>query len=257
MVEQIKSFFTALRFLTVFPDSLSFPQKRESINSKSNAQELGKSAAYFPIVGFIIGAVLYIFNLLLDLTSISLQIKAVLIILLLTVVTGALHLDGLADTADAAASGWDRQKSLKMMKNGTVGAFGVIALFFTLALKIFLIQSILSSDKTIAALLIFPVLGRWAMVYSMAYQPYARKTNGLGKIFTDNCTTKEFLIASAVTLLILVGLPGAYGLLIILSVLIFASLANAFFRRKFGGITGDTLGALCELTEVLTLFLLL
>ena len=132
-------------------------------------------STWFPIVGFLLGAALVGEDWLLA-HVFAQVIRSVLIVLSLTVITGAVHLDGLADTADAFGAGRDRERALDILRDSRVGTFGASAIFFDLTLKI-LALSTLAGSRRVAALLIAPMLARWAMLFIVATGlPYLRSS---------------------------------------------------------------------------------
>ena len=153
----------ALSFLTIFP---VIDQQRASEDT------VAASFAWFPIVGFALGVALIAEDWLLA-HVFAQVIRSVLIIISLTVVTGAVHLDGLADTADALGAGRDRERALDILRDSRVGTFGASAIFFDLTLKI-LALSTLAGHRRYAALMIAPMLARWAMVLVSTGLPYLR-----------------------------------------------------------------------------------
>ena len=125
-------------------------------------ETVAASFAWFPIVGFLIGLALVGEDWILA-HFFAQVIRSVLIMLSLTVVTGAVHLDGLADTADALGAGRDRERALEILRDSRVGTFGASAIFFDLTLKILALAT-LAGDRRYAALIVAPMLARWAMV---------------------------------------------------------------------------------------------
>lgn len=245
----LSRFFTAVGFLTVFPNINLGGKKAENLAG----EELGRSTAYFPLAGLFIGLMLWFALKLSDLIEISTFVKSSMLILTLSVITGGLHLDGLADTFDALASGWNRQRALEIMKDGSIGPFGVTAIVFTLILKITLAASLITKPEA-GWVLIFPVLGRWSMVLPLTTGRPAKQT-GLGKIFTENSTIKELTIATILALAISYYLLEGKAFLYMFVILISTLLLSSLFKHKFGGITGDTTGAICEINETLTLLI--
>ena len=180
-----------------------------------------------------------------------LSVTAFLLVLFLSAVSGFLHLDGLADSGDGLLSYRPAERSLEIMRDSQVGAMGGIALVMLLLGKFSAISSIPPGNLPMV-LLMLPVAGRVAILVTMALFPYARKDGGLGALFMS---PKSRLAACLGTLLlILLGLaclsPGEAAICAAVP-LCSAVLFGLFCRRRLGGITGDTLGAACELTELL------
>ncbi len=241
-------FFAALSFLTKIP----IPRQ-----NKITGDNLVKSSAYFPLVGTVLGGLLY---LLLQLLSIIFSGNAPLIAALLLVwwifLTGALHLDGLADTFDGLVGGRTKEDRLQIMKDSATGSFGLIAVVSVLLLKYTFLQS-LQNEHLLAALFYSPLLSRWSMVVLMYFTPYAKKTDSLGKPFVEQIQRKQLLSATMLTIAAGLFFPFIFFLILLPSIILLTALFRHFFIKKIGGITGDCLGAANELLELAVLFLLL
>jgi adenosylcobinamide-GDP ribazoletransferase len=175
-------------------------------------------------------------------------------LLTLTVwVTGGLHLDGLADTADGLGGGHTPETALRIMKDSRVGAFGVISLILGLVLKFSLFLSLASQTRGAGVLLLFPVISRWSMVLLAYLSPYARAEGGLGQAMTlgvsPRVLTGASLSAGGLALLIL----GTPGLVLFIAAAALVWLVRLYFQRRLGGITGDILGATNEVVEIMVL----
>ena len=235
----MKRFLAAIRFLTIVP----LPGRWGTTEA-----ELAGSAGYFPIVGLLIGAVAA--GTAAGLTHVLPALPAaVLLVILLTAVSGGLHLDGLSDTADGFMSSRPRDRILEIMKDSHVGAMGVIAIVCVLLLKVACLATIPRADIWRAALLM-PLAGRSALVISMAVLPYARPQGGLGSVFYTRRPRASALFALALLLTAgwftckWAGVAAAGAS--VPAVLVFC----VWCYRKIGGATGDILGAACEIAEV-------
>ncbi|MGP0088206.1 MAG: adenosylcobinamide-GDP ribazoletransferase [Steroidobacteraceae bacterium] len=233
----------AVSFLTIIP---VIDRRRASDDT------VAASFAWFPIVGFVLGAALTAEDWILA-HVFAQVIRSVLIIVSLTVVTGAVHLDGLADTADALGAGRDRERALDIIRDSRVGTFGASAIFFDLTLKI-LALSTLAGQRRYAALLMAPMLARWAMVLVAAGLPYLR-SSGAGSTLLGNKSLglRAVLVAifTLVAMLMLgalrtTALAGAVAIAIVFAM-------RLFYRRWLGGVTGDLIGACGELVEIAVL----
>ncbi|HEB12464.1 MAG TPA: adenosylcobinamide-GDP ribazoletransferase [Actinobacteria bacterium] len=247
LIEQINYLLISISFLTIIPIS-GFGRAKDS--------SPGKATAFFPLVGLLVGGLGVLLSIGLD-EFLPSQVGNVLIILYLTVITGGLHLDGLADTVDALAAKGSRQKKLAVMRQGEVGPFGAAAVVFDLLLKYAFLNSLTASPK-LAAILVAPALARWPITLLLWRVPTARR-DGLGYGLARSTTAGGFVVASATTLLVILGLSAQLGwlnLLLIPILIIIALFSAKLSRTLLGGITGDTLGATIELTET-ALFLLL
>jgi adenosylcobinamide-GDP ribazoletransferase len=231
----VSSFFAALQFLTIFP----WPRRTER-----SAGEVGRAAVFFPVIGFLLGVTLIAANWLLASIATS-ELSSVTLVALLAWLTRGLHLDGLGDTFDGLGAGGDRERILRVMDDSHIGAFGVIAIVLVLFLKIHALASI-DVDRW-RALLIAPVLGRWAMVL-LGYRSKAAKT-GLGSTLIDHLGTKHFLFATFISLLLVAAILHGTGIVMMAWAAIFTLASKIYFHRRLGGVTGDTFGAVGELSE--------
>jgi adenosylcobinamide-GDP ribazoletransferase len=201
------------------------------------------------------------------------EITAGLIISILIVSNGGFHLDGLADTFDALSvkSTGDREtdieKRLAVMKDSTTGAIGVVAIVSVIMLKFLFISSLFTNSSVFTVysiLFLMPMFSKWIMVIAMHHGSSARQ-DGLGRIFLDNVNMNTVVFSSllVIVLYILIAelhLLKVYGtgsatLFITLFALLymFSFMAVKFCNKKFNGLTGDNLGALSEISEILFL----
>jgi len=198
------------------------------------------------LVGLLIGLLLSLIGWLGS--NIPVDINASFVLVVWVAMTGALHLDGLADSADAWIGGLDdRQKTLAIMKDPCSGPIGVVALILTLLLKFVALKSILLSQSWLSLTLV-PVLGRTMLVLLFISTRYVRQ-NGLGSPLVEHLPRRAGLI---LVLLILVGIILVCGFreiwLILILVCLFIILRTIMLRR-IGGTTGDTAGAVVEVSE--------
>jgi adenosylcobinamide-GDP ribazoletransferase len=242
----MKSFFRALSFLTILPVGQNRP---------SEEKELARSMAFFPLAGLVIGLILtagyYLFSLFLP-TPITLWSE----VGLLAFLTRGLHLDGFADTLDGLASGTSRERILEVMKDSRIGAFGVIGLILLIGGK-YLALDQLSNACIPYSLILMTVIGRNSMVLVCYRSPYARPEGGLAKPFVENLKLREMIISLTSTCVIAFILRGWKGLLLFVAICLFSLGYRFFFMKKLGGITGDVLGAVNELSELICLLLLI
>jgi adenosylcobinamide-GDP ribazoletransferase len=215
--------------------------------------QLGRSTAFFPLVGLIIGGILAglnrVFNLFLPAGIVN-----VLLIIALVIATGAIHLDGLADTCDGMAGHKAVEERWKVMHDSRTGAFGVVGVVLVLLAKYVALDNIPASKMT-ATLLFVPLVSRWAMVYAIYTFRYARP-EGLGKAYKEATRWPQFLIATVFTLAAAAALYPLFkvtGFLLIGGTWLTATGLACYFRYKFAGLTGDTYGAINEVCEVMAL----
>ncbi|MDI6606511.1 MAG: adenosylcobinamide-GDP ribazoletransferase, partial [Candidatus Omnitrophota bacterium] len=133
---------------------------------------------------------------------------------------------------------------------------GVIALAFLIVLKITVVNDI-PGNVRIASFILAPAVGRWVMVCAATMCPYARKGEGFGKAFVGNVKLKELLIASGILIVAGVGLLQVKFIVLMIPVLFFTFLSCFYVKRKINGVTGDVLGAMNELAEIVSLGTLL
>lgn len=234
------SFLLAVSFLTSIPVSLGRIMCDE---------EMGHSTRWFPAVGAVIGCLLALaFVLLNGVTSPS--VKAAIVLIVWMALTRGLHLDGLADTFDGLGGGASRERALEIMKDSRIGTFGALAIGAVLILKFATMSSL--SGEDFRWVLVSPVLARWGIVLAIFFFPPARR-DGAGRIFIKSCRWLELSIASCFTLAVSIALMGWIGLAITgLSGLISLTLGSLISGR-LKGLTGDSYGCICEITEVLVL----
>jgi adenosylcobinamide-GDP ribazoletransferase len=193
------------------------------------------------------------------------EMAAIVAVILLIAVTGGLHLDGIADTADGLFSYRSRERMLEIMRDSTLGTNGVIAVVLAIVLKWTLLQTI-PGNGGVPALLLAPVLGRTALVWHSAAARYAREESGIGD-YVNQTGWVQAAAATAFSLVLVAGIlllwgvrPGLVPQMILILHLPPIGLAvgfAAYLKWRLGGITGDTIGATIELAELLSFFVLL
>jgi len=191
----------------------------------------------------------WVFNLILPPS-----VTNILLIIALVIITGAMHLDGLSDTCDGIAGHKTVEERWKVMHDSRVGAFGVVGIVLILLAQYVALNNV-PSDKMTPVLLFMPVVSRWAMVYAIFAFPYARPT-GLGKAYKEATGWLQLFVATLITLAIAGGLYPLFnvsGFLLFGGVIIVATGLAWYFKYKFAGLTGDTYGAINEITEVMAL----
>ncbi|UVE16531.1 adenosylcobinamide-GDP ribazoletransferase [Pseudomonas sp. LS44] len=233
----------AVQFLTRLPVRLP---------GMPEPQQLGRSLLWYPLVGLLLGGALCGLHWLLKDTPALLQ--AALLLAMWVLATGALHLDGLADTADAWVGGMgDRQRTLAIMKDPYCGPVGVVVLVLLLLLKFAALVVLLEHDQW-PALLLAPWLARALLPLLFLSTPYVR-AGGLGQALAEHLPRRElpWLVGAQVLAMLLFGWPAVFILLG--AGLLLIGLRRALLTR-LGGTTGDTAGALVELSECLVLLIL-
>jgi adenosylcobinamide-GDP ribazoletransferase len=242
----IRRLIIAIQFLTIIPLSSTH---------SFNEEDLGKSMLFFPLVGLFIGGILVCTRIPLSLCLPGGVVDALLIAVLI-IITGAMHLDALADTADGIFSGKEKTVKLQIMKDSSVGAMGMVTLFTVLLLKYVTLIAVSVTLKN-KALLLMPMMGRWAQVIVSYCSVYAGQSRGLGFPFTTHVHFPLLLLSAIFSVGVAFYLFSLTGVVIAGAIAVIAVLYSLFFKRLLGGVTGDVLGALTEIAEVIVLILIL
>jgi adenosylcobinamide-GDP ribazoletransferase len=200
---------------------------------------------HFPLAGLTIGLIIALFDLFASAVWPPV-VAGVLDVALLAAVTGAFHLDGLADTADGLYGQHDREKALAIMKDSRVGAMGLVVVACVLLVKGAAMGSI--AHERFLALMIVPAYARSAMMVGIRVLPYARGKEGTGSAFFETpLSTADFKYVAAPVILSL--FLGWRGLLLNLFFAVATMAMIWLYRKKLAGITGDLLGAMAEILE--------
>lgn len=232
----MRSFLIALQFLTTVPVRIS---------SLPSAQQVGRSLVWHPLVGLLLGLVLWMASIVMQ--DVAPALQAALLLTVWVGLTGALHLDGLADSADAWLGGFgDRERTLAIMKDPRSGPAAVVVLVLALLLKLVALWTLLQDDAPLA-LVLAPVLGRAAVALLFLATPYVRP-GGLGQALAEHLPQRY---VAGTLLLVAIGclLAGEAGWLALALGLGVTLLARRSMCSRLGGTTGDTAGALLELVE--------
>ena len=236
----MKNFLSAVQFITILP-----------FGGRAGFQP-PEMIPYFPIVGLLVGLLVCA----LDTVALRLwsePVAAVLDVLWLAILTGALHLDGLGDTADGLFGHHSREKALTIMKDSRVGSMGVVAIVLNLMLKWIGIAGL--DLPRILLLVLVPAHARTGLLFGFRFLDYGRPGGGTGKpFFADRLRVSGFWgVLAPVVLSIALGLK-AIVLNAAFAVVVGAILL--FYKKRLGCITGDMFGAMTEATESV-LFLIL
>ncbi|RME56767.1 MAG: adenosylcobinamide-GDP ribazoletransferase [Caldilineae bacterium] len=206
-------------------------------------------------MGLLLGLILAGGHGLLGLLPLENGLHGLLLLLLWVLLTGGLHLDGLADSCDGLFAAVPPARRLAILKDVHVGAFGVMGLVLVLGLKAAALAALAKTPAGWMALLLAPVWGRWMLVWAAERFPYARAEASLGGTMRTGLSPRQTALATGTALLLqLAGTllaPGAVFMLIGPGMGLL--LARWAARRLGGGLTGDVYGALCEVTETVVL----
>jgi adenosylcobinamide-GDP ribazoletransferase len=231
----IRSMRAAMAFLTVIP--VASP-------SGASGERLGR--AYFPAVGALLGLIAGACFALVGAVT-SPLIAAVAAAAVMAVLTGALHLDGLADAADGLFGGGDTARRLEVMRDSRVGSFGLVAVVLVLLGDVAALSS-LSPARAIVALVIAGAVSRWAMLLVIALVPYVRQA-GLGVAAGGPHRRFDLVLGSAIAAIVCL-LDWRRAVVALLVAVLITAVVGTIARRRIGGATGDVYGATAELSQL-------
>ena len=244
MVRRIsKPLFAAIGFLTIVP----IPERW-----KGSGDELARSIPFLPVVGAMLGFAAAGLDSLV-LRHLPRGVAAVLLVTALVAITGGLHVDGLADTADGFLSSRPRARILEIMKDRNSGPMGVAAVVCVLSLKIASLSAIATPTLKATAVLLMPLAGRSATVIAMTLLPYTRPEGGTGAVFAEHRSWAGLVVALAAPVGLGWWIGRGAGLALAGGAFAAAVAMSIWSWRKIGGWTGDTLGATCEVAEAVAL----
>jgi adenosylcobinamide-GDP ribazoletransferase len=231
----MKSLIAALSFLTRLP-----------VGRLANfgARDVARSAGWFPLIGMLLGAICAATAFLLR-QYLMLPIVGILLVGLDVLLTGALHFDGLADTADGFGGGKDREDVLRIMRDHSIGSYGGTALILVIGFKAVAYSILLQCGHWFQAIVLIAALGRWSMLLLTAALPYARQTASVIESMGKN----SLLLATLTTACALLASQLWRAWAAASAVLIVTLCFGLYCRRRIAGVTGDTLGANLQLCE--------
>lgn len=229
-----------LRFLTILPIKW---------RADDDGEHFSDISIYFPFVGIIIGILAFLLTYV-GHFFLPTQVLVAILIVFYGAISGFFHIDGLADSFDGLFSSRPKERMLEIMRDSATGAMGVVGIVAVMLLKYASLSS-MPIEYLLSASFFIPVAGRVALLIVMGFQKYARKEGGLGKTFYSARSKNEakIVIIGLFLLLTIVSIPFAIKAMaiILLGLFAFMKLCN----DRIGGATGDTLGASCEIVEML------
>ena len=236
----MKRFISILQFMTRIPINID----------TGFDEEFHKTITYFPLVGLVLGVLIYIIGLVSGIFFDSF-ITSIIVTLALVILTGGLHIDGLGDTFDAIYSYRDKERMLEIMKDSRLGTNSLLAIMFLILLKIGFIYSIINNSLL------------WTVIVMM-YKTVTPRENGMGNLFIGKASTSMFTIAILYTIILIIGisklifLVSTFEAMMLISTIIILFIFNNLFKKhiykKIDGVTGDILGCTIELGELIYLF---
>lgn len=243
LLQCLKHQFQLIHYALLFYTRIPLPSLRHVDAAIEN-----HASRYFTLIGWLIGGVSALAFVVLN-EVFSVELSVLLTMLMAIYLTGAFHEDGLADTCDGLGGGWNTTQILDIMKDSRVGTYGLVGLSFVLALKAVALMQ-LPTHYIPLALLTGHILSRWYSVLVMRLMRYVRlDERSKSKPVTKQFGNRDFVIASAI----------AGGALVLLQdQLIWASVAMGLpifylclkLKKWLGGYTGDTLGAVQQISEL-------
>lgn len=232
---------SAIRFLTVLPVPF---RKAAAFVPKDTVQ-------FFPLTGLGIGLILALLDMLWS-HFFGPLLAGVLDTVTLICITGALHIDGLADSGDGLFSHKPAKKMLEIMRDSRIGSMGMATVMAVMLVKIGALASI--ETHRFIVLLLVPAFARMGLVFAMVHLPYLRKEDGLaGPFFVK--TPPILFVVSMILLIVAACFLGYQGIFIVLGFFSSTVLIILFYAQRMGGVTGDMLGAMIEVQEALLLLL--
>jgi adenosylcobinamide-GDP ribazoletransferase len=249
-MRQARACAAAFTFLTRVPVYRVVPH---------DADDLAGAAAYFPIVGLVVGlvgSVVYAIGVFVWLVPLAIVLCVAATVLL----TGAFHEDALADAFDGFGGGWDATQVLAIMKDSRVGSYALIGVLLVVLAKLAALWSIADAAAgttwaVCQALIAAHVTGRWSSVALLSWQPYVRPIDptartSAGRAATYAVTRAQVMAATIVTAVVLAVAVRMRAVPVIAIALVVTWCAGRYFHRRIGGVTGDALGAANQIVEV-------
>lgn len=239
----VSDFLAAVQFLTRIPVS----------NLPYDPDSLSRAVKFFPVVGLVIGSAAALLHQLLT-PHFPRLVTALLVIAFLVAITGCLHEDGLADTADGFGGGSNREQILVILKDSRIGSYGGVALALSLLARVLLLAS-LPLSQVPQYLIAAHVLCRWTTLplsYSLAPARSQQDAAGAGQgARIASLTTRGTLITGSIfTLAICILALRTHALTAIGVTISVTLLSGLYFQRRIGGVTGDCFGATNQLAEI-------
>jgi adenosylcobinamide-GDP ribazoletransferase len=231
----VKPALAAIAFLTRIPVARF---------ASFESSDVSRSAAWFPLIGLLLGAIYGGLGVLLR-PYLPLVVVAVLLVAIDALLTGALHLDGLADTVDGFGGGKDREDILRIMRDHNIGSYGAVAVILVVALKVSSYSSLLTHGDWFRLSIVVPTLGRWSMLLLTATLPYARESRSV----IMEIGRSALIWGTLVTLGVLLFARSQRTWTATGAVAIVTAVFGVYCRRRISGITGDALGANLQLSE--------
>ncbi|MCG8307632.1 MAG: adenosylcobinamide-GDP ribazoletransferase [Cytophagales bacterium] len=253
MKRELRIFFSALMFYTRIPCPDWVGHSEEL---------LGKSTKYFPLIGYIVAGV-SVSVLFFSQLALPVSVSIILSILAGILTTGAFHEDGLADVCDGFGGGWSKTGILEIMKDSRIGTYGTIGLVLVLLSRFYLLFELskISLSYLFMTILVGHTLSRLNAASMILIYDYARE-NGTGKSkpLAKKMSAGHYtvaLISGVIPLAVMTFLWSFHTFFVIIPLLLLLVYLGSYFRRWIGGFTGDCLGSVQQLSEILVYIFML
>ena len=233
---------TAFQFLTRIP--------MPSIPFEENS--LARSVKFFPLVGLAVGSGAALLQRILT-VHLARPLTAFAVLIYLVLITGCLHEDGLADTADGFGGGWTKDRILAILRDSRIGSYGAIALVLSLLARYLLLAS-LPMERFASYVVSAHVLSRWSSLPLSYFLAPAREQEGQGARIAKLTSFPSLLFGSLVSIAIVVSALRRSALAPLLAAPFIVAMSGWLYQRKIGGVTGDCFGATNQLTEIAIYF---
>jgi adenosylcobinamide-GDP ribazoletransferase len=239
----MKAIAVAAAFLTRLP-----------IRVAAGATDVAGAVRWFPLIGGALGVIAALSAWVLrELLILPAPLTATLVVGFGAWVTGAIHLDGLADTADGFGGGHTREEVLRIMRDPAVGSYGALAVLFVVSTRMAAVSALLDRGAALPFLVAAPAVARWTISLLAAWLPYARSEDGLGRAVTHQRDRTGPWVSTTVAFLVVFVTLGMNGVFVVAVSLLTAIGVGRAARRRIGGVTGDVFGATVELSETAVL----
>lgn len=243
MRRQLGLLLVAIQFLTRLP----VPSVRDL-----PPEALAKSARFFPIVGAIVGLGAIAIDAVLS-PHTGRHVSVVLMLFYFVIVTGGLHEDGFADAADGFGGGWTKPQVLAIMRDSRIGSFGALAIGFSLLARFVFLTNV-PAESFYGVILAGHVLSRWTVLPLAWWLPPARDEAGQGARIAQQMSATSLVVGTG-TMIVLVGAACGFAAIPLVAVAAGAAvLTGAYYRHRIAGVTGDCLGATCQVAELAVYF---
>ena len=234
----MEELLVAFQFLTRLPIK----------NIPYDTGSLSRSAKFFPVVGLVIGVGASLLQRILT-PHLNRPLVALIVLTFLVLITGVLHEDALADTADAFGGGWNREQILTILRDSRIGSFGAVAIVLSVLAR-FLLLSTIPANRFTALVVSAHVLCRWTTLPLSYFLPPARASDGQGARIAQKISSASLFIGTLLTFAVVFYLLRRDFWIPVFATIVITALSGLYYFRRIGGVTGDCFGATNQLPEI-------